>query len=71
MQAVQPVVLGKPLYPRESEAVALVGHGLNNREIALHMKISRGTVKEYLSRAYAKLGIHSRTEAALWWHQQA
>ena len=36
----------------------------SNDEIARHMGVSRGTVKNRLSSVYAKLGIGSRAELA-------
>ena len=40
----------------------LASRGWSNTEIANHLGISTGTVKNRLSMAYAKLGIASRAE---------
>ena len=42
----------------------LASRGWSNEQIAAHMGVSRGTVKNRLSSAYAKLGISGRTELA-------
>jgi DNA-binding NarL/FixJ family response regulator len=44
--------------------VELASQGLSNPDIAGELFISRNTVKAYLSRAYAKLGVANRTELA-------
>jgi predicted ATPase/DNA-binding CsgD family transcriptional regulator len=52
------------LSPVERQVVGLASQGLNNPSIARELFISRNTVKAYLSRAYAKLGVANRTELA-------
>lgn len=54
------------LTPRERNLVALVMHGLRNKEIAAEMSITEGTVKMHLHNIYEKLGIGSRTELAMY-----
>jgi DNA-binding NarL/FixJ family response regulator len=44
--------------------VELASRGLSNPDIARELFISRNTVKVYLSRTYAKLGVANRTELA-------
>jgi len=51
------------LTPREQEVLALMTEGLNNREIAEQLVVSRSTVKFHVSSILAKLGTSSRTEA--------
>jgi predicted ATPase/DNA-binding CsgD family transcriptional regulator len=53
------------LSPVERQVVELASQGLSNPDIARELFISRNTVKVYLSRAYAKLGVANRTELAL------
>ena len=53
------------LSPVERRVVELASQGLSNPDIARELFISRNTVKMYLSRAYAKLGVANRTELAL------
>ena len=52
------------LTPVERQVVDLASQGLSNPDIARELFISRNTVKAYLSRAYAKLGVANRTELA-------
>ena len=51
---------------REGQLVALLSHGMKNKEIALALTISEGTVKVYLSRLFQKLGVKDRFELALY-----
>jgi len=53
------------LSPRERQLVALLALGLPNKELALRLGITSGTVKVYLSRLYNKLGVKDRFELAL------
>jgi DNA-binding CsgD family transcriptional regulator len=56
---------GSPLFtPRELEIARLVAAGLNNREIASCLTISRNTVKEALKRIFRKADVDSRAELA-------
>ena len=50
------------LTPREREIVILVGAGRTNREIGAELYLSEKTVRNYLSAAFAKLGISRRAE---------
>lgn len=54
---------GHDLTPREREVLALMCDGLNNREIAQQLVVSRSTVKFHVSGILSKLGATSRTEA--------
>jgi DNA-binding NarL/FixJ family response regulator len=49
---------------REAEVLRLVATGADNPAIAAQLDISVATVRKHLERVYAKLGVHSRTEAA-------
>lgn len=53
----------QPLSEREVEVLRLAKRGLRNPQIAQALHISPGTVRNHLSAAYRKLGIHSRHEA--------
>jgi DNA-binding CsgD family transcriptional regulator len=53
------------LTPSERRIVGLAQRGLTNTEIATQLKLSSRTVENHLARAYAKLGVRSRTELAL------
>lgn len=52
------------LSPREREVIYLLAQGLPRKEVARHCGISPHTVAEYTSKAYRKLGVRNRTEAA-------
>ncbi len=49
----------------ERTLLELLGEGLTNREIGERMFLAEKTVKNYVSRLLAKLGMHRRTQAAL------
>jgi DNA-binding NarL/FixJ family response regulator len=53
------------LSDRESEVLALIALGMTNAEIADELYLSIETVKTYVKRLYAKLGVHNRAQAAL------
>lgn len=53
-----------PLTDRERQVLRLAGEGLGNGEIARQLRLSEGTVRNYLSEAMGKLGAGNRTEAA-------
>lgn len=59
--AAQP--LGSTLTNREMEVLRFLAVGLSNREIALKLILSLGTVKWYVSDIYSKLGVGNRTQA--------
>ncbi|MEU3616988.1 response regulator transcription factor [Streptomyces sp. NPDC006872] len=53
------------LSAREREVLRLVGGGLSNRAIADRLAISERTARTHVSKLLAKLGLSSRTQAAL------
>lgn len=53
------------LTPREREILDLLGQGLANLEIARTLHLAERTVKTHVSSVLAKLGVTSRTQAAL------
>jgi len=53
-----------PLTDREREVLRLADEGRAGPEIARQLKLSEGTVRNYLSEAIGKLGAKNRVEAA-------
>jgi DNA-binding NarL/FixJ family response regulator len=53
------------LTERELEILRLVGRGLTNKKIGRQLFISDRTVQAHLSNIFSKLGVESRTEAAM------
>ena len=58
------------LTPRELEVLRLVARGLSNRTIAAELVLSEKTVARHVSNILAKVGVHSRSAAAAWAHDQ-
>jgi DNA-binding NarL/FixJ family response regulator len=54
------------LTERELEILKLVGRGLTNKRIGRQLFISDRTVQAHLSNIFSKLGVESRTEAAMY-----
>jgi len=55
--------LPESLNEREMEVLRLIQAGLTNQEIADHIVIAVSTVKWHINHLYAKLGVHTRTQA--------
>jgi DNA-binding NarL/FixJ family response regulator len=53
------------LSQREREVLRLLASGLGNSEIAKTLFLSEGTVKNYVSVIFSKLGVTDRTQAAI------
>ena len=53
-----------PLTDRERQVLRLADEGLSGEAIARSLKLSEGTVRNYLSEAIGKLGAANRVEAA-------
>ena len=51
---------------RETDVLRLVAQGLANKQIALELSIGEKTVKTHVSNILSKLGVVSRTQAALY-----
>ena len=54
------------LTPKETIVLQLIAHGHSNRDIAADQGVSEATVKTHVSRLLGKLGLDSRTQAALY-----
>lgn len=53
-----------PLSNKERKALKLAGEGLKTADIAKHLCLSEGTVRNYLSEAISKLNASNRVDAA-------
>ena len=53
-----------PLTDRERQVLRMAGEGQTSSDIALSLRLSEGTVRNYLSEAISKLGAGNRVEAA-------
>lgn len=60
-----PVHLAQPLLPREEEILIMVAQGLSNPEIGERLHLAPGTVRNYLSEIFNKLGVFDRVQAAV------
>ncbi len=58
------------LTPREMDVIKLVAQGLSNKEMAQQLFVSPRTINFHLDNIYSKLGVNSRTEAAVYAMQQ-
>ncbi|HEU5205843.1 MAG TPA: response regulator transcription factor [Candidatus Limnocylindrales bacterium] len=56
----------EPLTERELEVLVLLGRGLSNKEIATELGIADCTARTHVSNVLGKLGLASRTQAALY-----
>lgn len=55
------------LTPQEQRLLEGLAAGDSNKELADRLGRADGTIRNYLSSLYAKLGVRSRTEAVSWW----
>lgn len=65
-------VSGRPdpregLSPQERRLLEGLAAGDSNKELADRLGLTDGTIRNYLSALYGKLGVRSRTEALAWW----
>jgi DNA-binding NarL/FixJ family response regulator len=56
----------EPLTERERDVLRLVARGMSNKDIAYELGIAEGTARTYVSNILGKLGLTSRTQAALY-----
>jgi DNA-binding NarL/FixJ family response regulator len=56
----------EPLTEREKDVVRLLGQGMSNKDIGAALFITERTARTYVSNILGKLGLASRTQAALW-----
>jgi DNA-binding NarL/FixJ family response regulator len=62
----RPAQLPERLTSREQEVLALIARGMTNRQIADALAISEKTVSVHVSNTLSKIGLASRTQAALY-----
>ena len=55
-----------PLTDREVEVLRLIALGATNREIAVQLMVSEGTIKNHISNILNRLDLRDRTQAALY-----
>jgi NarL family two-component system response regulator LiaR len=58
--------LTEPLTDREKDVIRLLGQGMSNKEIGSALFITERTARTYVSNILGKLGLASRTQAALY-----
>ncbi len=58
---------GRRLTKRQAEIMDLVAEGSSNRDVALRLGLSEGTVKLHVSTIFKRLEVDNRTEAARVW----
>ncbi len=54
------------LTPREREVIVAIASGATNRQIARDLRVGERTARTHVSNILAKLGLTSRTQAAMW-----
>lgn len=57
------------LSTRERDIIELVAEGQNNKEIAEHLYLSEGTVRNYISQMLTKLDLRDRTQLAVYYYK--
>jgi NarL family two-component system response regulator LiaR len=58
--------LAEPLTDREKDVLRLLGQGMSNKDIGATLFITERTARTYVSNILGKLGLASRTQAALY-----
>ncbi|SEI96893.1 two component transcriptional regulator, LuxR family [Propionispira arboris] len=53
------------LSEREKEIAIMLTQGFSNKQIAIGLFISEGTVRNYISNIYSKIGVNDRTNAVI------
>ncbi len=65
MQEISAPEHAETLTEREHAVLRLLAQGLSNKEIAQHLALGEKTIKTHVSHILVKLGVQSRTQAAL------
>jgi len=58
------------LSPQERLILPLLSEGKTNKEIAVQLRLSDKTVKNYLANIFEKLHVKRRTEAVAWFMKE-
>ena len=66
LEAVEPVVAGPALSPRELQVLEGLAAGRSNREIGQSLWVSEDTVKVHAKKLFVKTGVHDRAAAVAW-----
>ena len=59
-------LLGDRVAVREQQVLEALCHGQSDKEIAKHLDVALGTVRNHVAKIYAKLDVHNRNAALLW-----
>ena len=51
---------------RELEILSLLAQALSNKGVAAQLNLSERTVRNHMTDILGKLGLHNRTQAAIW-----
>jgi DNA-binding NarL/FixJ family response regulator len=62
----QPASAPLLLTKRETDVLTLIVEGCSNKQIARTLGISEKTVKTHCGRLFRRIGVHDRTQAAVW-----
>jgi len=54
---------------KELQVIELIAEGLNNKEIAIQLFLSEGTVRNYISTILEKLQLRDRTQLAIFYYR--
>lgn len=57
------------LTPRELEIIELIDRGMSNKDVARHLGIEVGTVKNHVHNILKKLHVHRRINASAWYRK--
>lgn len=59
-------VRAQKLTTRERQLLGMIARGWNNTQIADELQLAEQTVRNYASRLYGKIEVHSRAQAVIW-----
>lgn len=65
MRQVKTPDMRESLTPRETDILKMIGRGYSNKDVSKELELSEYTIKAHVSSLLSKLGLSSRTQAAL------